>query len=152
MSRIGELGSKFEKLPAVLESYEDDLEKSRGIMAIEGKTFDQAYKEQCAWPIYYGRRRQEVKTLVKYMESQVAKTRGGLYRKFVENHNRDLGERTIEKYINNEQEYLRMNELLLEVEELYEVFGAIMDAFDKRGFALRDATTARAAEFYRDSI
>lgn len=152
MSRLGELGPKLQNLPSVLASYENDIEQAKTILPIKGKTLDEAFKEQCAWPVYYYVKKSEVKTLVKYMEMQVAKVRGGLFRRYVEEHSRDLGERTIDKYINNEQDYLRMNELLLEVEELYEALSGIMDAFDKRGFALRDLTTAKTNEFHRDQL
>lgn len=152
MSRIGELGPKLSNLPNIVASYQDDIEKARGILPIKGKTLDEAFKEQCGWPVYYASKKAEIKTLVKYMEMQVAKVRGERFRAYVEQHSRELGERMIDKYINNEPAYLQMNELLMEVEEIYEVFSGIMDAFDRRGFALRDLTAAKTHEFHRDIL
>lgn len=152
MSRVGELGKEFNNLPAVIASYQEDLDQAETILPIKGKMLDDAFKEQCAWPVYYATKKAEVKTLVKFMESQVAKVRGQKTKKLVENHSRDLGERLIDKYINADEDYLKINAVLLEVEEIYDMFSGIMDAFDKRGFALRDITAAKINELHRDIL
>lgn len=152
MSRIGELGPKLKNLPAVLASYDEDIEKAKEVLPIKGKTLDEAFKEQCAWPVYFYNKKAEVRTLLKYLEQQVAKVRGERFRAYVEQHSRELGERTIDKYINNEESFLMMDSLRLEVEEVYETFQGIVESFDKRGFALRDYTTARTNDFHRDEI
>lgn len=143
MSRIPDLGRTNENLPALVAQYEDDLSHAEANLQIRGKMLDEALKEQGSWPIYYAQRRAELKTLLKYLDTQVSAVRGRLARRYVENYSRQLGERVMNSYIDAEQEYLQMNELYLEIEELYNKYDAVCDAFEKRGFALRDLTTAR---------
>lgn len=152
MSRIGELGDGFVNLPGLIDEYDQQLEKARTIIPVAGKTLEQAQKEQCSWYVYFDERRVELKALVKYMTAQVEQTRGKLTRQYVERSSRDLGERLITKYIDAEPDYLRAYELLLEVEELYEKYEAVTEAFNKRGFALRDITAARVADVHNTPI
>lgn len=152
MSRIGDLGSNFANLPTLIAEYEDALELAREILPVHNKTLEKALKEQCAYIVYFDERRAEIKTLVKHMTIQVAKVRGGLVRKFNEGHNRSLGERMINSYIDNEDSYIQVHELLLEIEELYDKYVAVVEAFTKRGFALRDMTSARIADVHNTPL
>lgn len=143
MSRIAELGPKNINLPKLIAQYEDDFDKVADNLRITGKLLGECLREQGTWPIYYSQRRAELKTLLKHMDGEVSAVRGGLAKRYVENYSRALGERVMNSYIDSEAEYLSMNSLYLEILELYEKYDAAVDAFEKRGFALRDLTLAR---------
>jgi len=142
MSRIADLGPKLSNIPTLIEEYEKAFADISQHLTLKGKTLQFALKEQSTWPIYYEARRVELKSLVKFLDAQVQRIRGSLTRRLIEANSRDLGERIIAKYVDADPEYMRMYELYLEVEELYEKYSATRDVFDKRGFALRDLTLA----------
>lgn len=146
MSKIGELGKEFANLPKLLIQYDDTLREAMDILPIKDKTLEKAQREQCAYYVYYDERRAELKTLVKYLTAHVSKVRGSLVRQYNEHGNRALGERMINSYVDNEPDYLKAYELLLEVEELYDKYVGVVEAFNKRGFSLRDITLARVHE------
>lgn len=148
MSRIADLGSGYKNLPALIAEYEAEIDAAPERLTLKGKTLAEALKEQCSWPMFYEVRKAEVKTLVKYIEAQVEKVRGQLGRRYKDNLSLDVGERMLNSFINSEAEYLKVNELRLEVEELYEKYSAMDKAFDKRGFALRDMTTAKVNQLH----
>lgn len=143
MSKISRLKPNFENLPKLIGEYEDDFEQVAENLKISGKILDIALAEQGTWPIYYSQRRAELKTILKYLDDKVNATRGRLARQYVENYSRQLGERVMNSYIDSETDYLQIRELYLEVEDLYSRYDAVVDAFEKRGYALRDLTTAR---------
>ena len=151
MSRIDALKRDFSTLPDILAEYDDNLENARALLPIAGKTLDTAQKEQCGGYAFFDERRAELKTLVKFMNAQVDKVRGELTRKYM-GASRDMGERIIAKYIDSEPTYLSMYELLLEVEEVYDKYNAVVEAFTKRGYALKDLTAARIAEIHNIPI
>lgn len=151
MSRIDALKRDFSTLPDILAEYDDALENARLLLPIAGKTLDLAQKEQCGGYAFFDERRAELKTLVKFMNAQVDKVRGELTRKYM-GASRDMGERIIAKYIDSEPTYLSMYELLLEVEEVYDKYNAVVEAFTKRGYALKDLTAARIAEIHNITI
>jgi hypothetical protein len=142
MSKIAELGQSMSNLPALIIQYEADLEAAVENLKISGKILDLALREQGTWPNYYSQRRAELKTLMKYLESNVAATRSRIARRY-EQYSIKLSDRLLYSYIDGEDEFLKINQLYLEVEELYSKYDAVVDAFDKRGFALRDLTLAR---------
>lgn len=151
MSRIDALKKDFTVLPTILAEYDDYLENARSMLPIAGKTLATAQKEQCGGYAFFDERRAELKTLVKFMNAQVEKVRGELTRKYMGG-SRDMGERLIAKYIDSEPSYLSMYELLLEVEEVYDKYNAVVEAFTKRGYALKDLTAARIAEIHNVTI
>lgn len=152
MSRIGDLGKNFSNLFNVMQEYDVELEKAREIIPIQNKTLEIAQREQCAYYVYYDERKAELNALVKYMKAQVDKVRGELTRQYIERSSRELGERLIAKYIDADPKYLSIYELQLEIEELYDKYTAVVEAFNKRGFALRDLTAARVADVSKTAI
>lgn len=144
-SRIPDLGEKFKGLPKVLAEYESALQDVDKHLSIQGKTIEAANRENPSWHSYYDQKRVELHTLVKYVEAQVARVRGKLFRSYTEAHQRELSDRAKDKYIDNEEAYLETYEILLEVKELYDKYQAVCDAFQTRGYALNNITKIRVA-------
>lgn len=145
MSRIPDLGEKYKNLPAVLDEYQKAIGDIESLVRIKGKKLEAANIENPAWQLYYDQKRIELATLVRYFEQEVQRVRGKMFRKYKENHSRELSEREINRYIDNEEAYLNINELFLEVKELYEKYQGIVDAFTARGYALNNITKIRVA-------
>lgn len=139
-------------IPKIIEQYENDLSEYSNNLTIRGKTLETALKEQPTWSAYYGERAVELSTVVKFLESQIKRVRGKLTVQYNENYNPALSERMMDKYIDREEEYLSMNELYLTIKELYDKYELVLDAFNRRGFALRDLTAARVAEVQSYSL
>jgi hypothetical protein len=153
LSRIHELGDpessdhkiKFANLPAMLEQYERELAEAEQHLAIKGKKLEHANRENPTWQHYYDARRIELATLVKYMEMQVARVRGKLFKSYSEHNQRDFSDKAKNQMIDNEPAYLNVYELYLEVEEMYKKYQAVVDAFTSRGYALNNITKIRVA-------
>ena len=140
MSVLGRLGANNCNLPTILAEYDAACADAAANLQVKGKLLATALKEQSSWPVYYDERRVELKTLVKYFEMQVAKVRSEQTKRYMESYTKALSERAVDKYIDHEQDYIAMYNLLLEVSEVYEKYVSIVDCFSKRGFALRDLT------------
>ncbi len=145
MSRIIELGPKYAKLPAILDEYETALEGVEDIIKIKGKKLEAANVENPAWQVYYDQKRIELHTLAKFFEQEIARVRAKLFRSYKENHSRELTEREINRYLDNEEAYLTVNGLYLEVKDLYDKYDGIVNAFTSRGYSLNNITKIRVA-------
>ena len=145
MSRIPDLGTKFAKLPSVLAEYDSALDDVEELIRIKGKKLEGANMENPTWQSYYDQKRIELKTLTDYMDMEVARVRGKLFRSYKEGHSRELNERETNQYVNNEEAYLNMYQLYLEVKEMLEKYKAVVDAFTTRGYALNNITKIRVA-------
>ncbi len=145
MSRIIDLGEKYQKLPAILEEYEAELEQAETILAVKGKRLEAANVENAPWQHFYDQKKIELYTLVKYFDMEIARVRGKLFRSYKENHSRELSEREINRYLDNEDSYLTVYGLYLEVKEMYEKYDAVVSAFTSRGYSLNNITKIRVA-------
>lgn len=145
MSKIADLGKDYENLPDVLEIYENDLSEAEEKLQITGKRLEIANSENSAWLHYYDQRRVELHTLVKYFKYEEDRVKGALFKSYKENYSRALGEREINRYIDNEQKYIYVHSLLLEVEEIYELYQSVVNAFTSRNYALSNITKIRVA-------
>lgn len=146
MSRIADLGKDYKNLPALLEAYENDLLNAKNQLEIRGKKLEIANSENSAWLHYYDQRRVELHTLVKFFVAEEERVRGSLFKSYKENYSRALGEREINKYIDNEEKYTYVHSLLLEVEERYELYQSTVNAFISRNYALSNITKIRVAQ------
>jgi len=145
MSRIADLGKNNCNIINIIDEYEQYLIGYEDNLQIKTKTLEYALKEQASWTAYYGERKNELKTIVNYLDTQVNKIRSTLYAQYNETHSRALTDRAIEKYIDREPEYISMWELHAEVKEVLDKYEMVLDAFNRRGFALRDITAGRIA-------
>ena len=139
-------------IPDMLVEYDEDIAKASERLTLIGKSGHQAQKEQCAWPAYYGMRKAEVNKLLKYVGARVEAVRTSLYRRYNEVSSRVLSDRVIDKYIDGEEEYLKIHEVYLEIEELRDKLAAVCDAYSLRGFSLRDWTTLKVNQLQDDLI
>lgn len=152
MSLIVDLGPNKEKLPGIIEQYEKyiiDVEKH---LSMKGKTLQNANQEQASWLYYYDVRRQELNTLVKYLEREVDRVRGKLWKQYTEKYDRDLNYRDKDNYINNESAFLSIHEVMLEVTDLYKKYEAVVEAFKARGYALNNIVRVRTSAIEDDQI
>lgn len=133
-------------LPDLIVKYETEINEAPKRLSLQGKTGAQALKEQCSWPVHYGMLKAEITKLLRYLDNRINSVRGALTRRYIETYSRDLGEKARERYIDNEADYMRLYELYIEVEELKDKLATICDAFDRRGFALRDWTALKVNE------
>lgn len=145
MSRIPDLGEGYKNLASVLADYDAALEEADSILNLDGKNLEQANKENPSWQAYYDQKRIELKTLVDYMEMQVNRVRGRLFKSYTETYPRDISDRVKDKYIDNEEAFLTTNEIYLEVREMYNRYQAIVDGFTSRGYALNNITKIRVS-------
>lgn len=145
MSRIADLGKDYINLPTLLETYENDLTNAKHQLEIKGKKLEIANSENSAWLHYYDQRKVELHTLVKFFKTEEERVRGKIFKSYKENMSRALGEREINRYIDHEDAYLFVHSLLIEVEEVYELYQSTVNAFISRNYALSNITKIRVA-------
>lgn len=145
MTRISELGEKYINLPDILDLYDSVLEKADTDLAITGKRLEVSNSENSSLMHYYDQRRVELHTLVKFFKAEEKRVTGQLYQSYKENHSRALTVLEIGKYIDNEDAYIEVHGLLLEVEERFELFQSVVNSLTSRNYALSNMTKLRVA-------
>lgn len=142
MSIRKQLGDNYKNLGKILAPYITDLNNKDENIILKGKNLEFANKEQVAWISYYDERRIELETFVKFFNAELLNVRATLF-KAMEQYPRELSDRMKDKYIDGNDEYLKVYELYLSVKELYNHYVSIVETFKARGFALRNITEIR---------
>ena len=145
MSLIHRLGDNYKNLPDILAEYEEGLDHVKDNLKIEGKRLEQANTEHPSWQLYYESRRADLYSILKFVEGKTAASRGKLFKKYTEKYSRELSDRQKDKYIDNEDDYLKQYEIYLEIKSVYEKYEAVCNAFKSRGYALNNITKIRVA-------
>lgn len=145
MSVIFDLEDDLKNVPATLFKYEDALQGYEDNLKIKGKNLEKANVENPSWLAYYDQRRIELNSLAKFVEMKLEQTKGKLWKMYTENYSRELSARDKDQYISREPEYLKVYQVLITVEELLKKYGSVVDAFQNRGYALRNITSLRVS-------
>lgn len=143
---ISALGEKYENLPDILERFEQELERVKEILDIKGKPLNDVLRSNAAEMHYYDELRKRMRKLVKYFKMEEEKVRSNLYRSYTENYTRNLSPQQVAKYLDNEPEYIKIHSLLIEVEEVYDLYDSAVEALKSNNFLLRDITKLRVAD------
>lgn len=152
MSLIDRLGEGAKGLPDILDEYEEHLAHAKVRLDIKGKTLEQCNVEHASWLSFYDQKRVELHVLKKYMEREVARVRGKLWKEYTEVHTRDLNARDKDNYINQEKSFLTKDELMLTVQEVHDKYVGIVEAFKARGYALNNIVKLRTSSIENDVI
>lgn len=145
MSVIFDVDDDLKNVASLLFKYEDALVGYEQNLAIKGKNLEKANVENPSWMAYYDQRRIELHSLVKFVEMKLDQTKGKLWKMYTENYSRELAARDKDQYIAREAEYLKVYQVLITVEELQKKYSSVVDAFQNRGYALRNITSLRVS-------
>lgn len=140
MSIIFDLNPDLSNLPKIVKQFDMMMEDSKTNLTIQGKTLEQANREQPSWYCYYNQQLQDIKSLERVIENKITQKRGELWRKYREVHTISLSSTDIGHYIDSDPEFYNFHTYLTIVVELVGNMSAIVKAFEQRGYTLRNLT------------
>ena len=88
---------------------------------------------------------QEIEAVLNYLNIQLRKIRRKHFQKYLENYNRVLTSRDVEKYVDGEQEVIDFEMLINEVALLRNRYLGIMKALESKNFMLGHLVRLKAA-------
>lgn len=88
---------------------------------------------------------QELESVLKFLNVKYDKMRSDHYRRYLERYNRELSDRSIEKYIDGETDIVDMSCLINEVALVRNKYLGIMKAFDAKSYSLGNIVRLRIA-------
>ena len=137
---------KLSNVPEILEAYENRLNGWQANVKIDGKNIEAANVEQASWMAYYDEIKVELRTLVNFLEMKEKEIRGKLTRVIIDNSSLDHNERTRERMIDTEPEYIKIHQYYLLADETYRMADMIVTQFLQRAYALNNLVKIRVAQ------
>lgn len=140
MNNLDTLSKQILKIENKLEKWQDDL-------ALNGKNIQTALVEHASLLAYYDQIAVEANHYVEYMEMVVKKVRAERMRFVRDNFAKEYTDTAIQRVVDGDKEYIKMQELYLEVKELYDRCKSIVEAFKQRSYRLNNLT-----EIYKNEL
>ncbi len=131
-------------LPDMIEFYNNELETAKQ----ETKIFGSLERNNQQLPGQVAHRfdqLQDIESVLKFLNVRYDKMRSDHYRRYLERYNRELSDRSIEKYIDGENDIVDMSCLINEVALVRNRYLGIMKAFDAKSYSMGNITRLRIA-------
>jgi len=145
MTIIADLGDNFEHLPSILDEMELNFKDAAKHLKMKGVSLDALLIEQASWVGHYSIRHVELRTIRKFIESTIERTRGKLWKHYTEKHPRELLYRDKEQYVNAEDRITDLKSMYHAVAEMEEKYEAMCDGLKQKGFMLNSIVKVKVA-------
>mgnify|MGYP003350495892 CR=1 FL=1 len=131
-------------LPDMVDYFENELIAAHKETKISGslEKNSQELPAQVSWRFM---QLQEIEAVLKHLNILYDKKRSEHYRRYLERYNRELSDRSIEKYIDGEQDVVDLAQLINEVALVRNKYLAITKGLDSKGFQLGHVIRLRVA-------
>jgi len=142
MSTLKKIQEDITLIPAYLEAFDVVLldENVKKDISIENKTPLDCNSEQGVITQKYVYCLAEARTLMDFVEIHVKQKKTILHRDLIENSKHSFTDREREKLFDDDEEYVKLQILYLEIKERHDKFKGLLDAIGSRGYALNNIT------------
>ena len=131
-------------LPDFIDYYEKQLDEAKTEVGIHGN-IEKSISRLPGVTEHRFNQLQEIEAVLNYLNIQLRKIRRKHFQKYLENYNRVLTSRDVEKYVDGEQEVIDFEMLINEVALLRNRYLGIMKALESKNFMLGHLVRLKAA-------
>lgn len=138
------VSNSFSNLPACIDYFYAELDNAKK----EVKIYGSIEKAAAALPGIVEQRfnqLQEIEAILEFMNIQLRKLRSKTFKKFLENYQRALSSRDVEKYVDGEEDVVDMELLINEFALLRNQWLGIIKAIDQKQWQMTNIVKLRAA-------
>lgn len=123
------------EIPSAIDHYNRELESAKNEPKIIGNIEKNAQELSGIMSYRFGQL-QEIEAILKYLNIRYDKLRSDHYRKYNERYNRDLSDRSIEKYIDGEDDIVSMSTIINEVALVRNRYLALIKGLEQKSFSI----------------
>lgn len=131
------------EIPSAVSFYEKELEQARFETTITGNLEKNAQELSGIMSYRFGQL-QEIEAVLEHLNITYKKMRSGFYKKYLERYNRELSDRSIEKYIDGEDDIVGMATLINELSLVRNRYLAIMKGLEIKHYQIGHIVKLRA--------
>lgn len=136
--------SDMSVLPDMIDYYNTELEQAQKDTRILG-SLEKQNQDLPGQVSYRFNQLQDLESVLKYLNVKYDKMRSDHYRRYLERYNRELSDRSIEKYIDGEPDIVDMLSVINEVALVRNRYLGVMKGFDVKSYSLGNIVRLRIA-------
>ena len=132
------------EIPNVIDYYNQEIDKGKIEARLVG-SLEKAAQDLSGIMSYRFGQLQDIEAILKWLNIKYDKLRSTHYRKYLEHYNRDLSDRSIEKYIDGEDDIVNMSCIINEVALVRNQYLAIIKGLEAKSFNISNIVKLRTA-------
>jgi hypothetical protein len=144
MGWYSEISRDLTKIPDAVAFYNDELDKARA----EVKLYGNIEKASAAMPgivEYRFNQLQELEAILNYLNIELRKLRSKFFKKYLENYQRALSSRDVEKYVDGEADVVDYEKLVNEFALIRNNWLGILKGLDQKQWQITNIVKLRVA-------
>lgn len=132
------------EIPSAIKYFEDELQIARSEVKISGSI----EKSAASMPGIVEQRfnqLQELEAILEYLNIELRRLRSQYFRKYLENYQRALSSRDVEKYVDGETDVVDYEKIINEFALIRNKWLGVLKALDTKGFQINNIVKLRVA-------
>lgn len=138
------VSNDISKIPDAIQHFENELSDAKLEVKIKG-SIEKAAAEMPGIIEHRFNQLQEIEAILNYLNLQVRRIRSKHFKRYLENYQRALSSRDVEKYVDGEQEVVDYELLINEFALLRNKWLGILKALDQKQWQLTNVVKLRVA-------
>lgn len=135
----------FGAIPEVITHFESELEDARLELNMRGRQIERIAGDLPSIVEHRFGQLQELEAILEYLNIQYRKTRSAVFRKYLENYQRALSSRDVEKYVEGDEDVVDLAILINQFSLLRNQWLGVLKGLDQKSFAVGHITRLRVA-------
>ena len=132
------------QIPAFIDYYDHELIEAKGEIKIQGNV-ERALSNLPGVTEHRFNQLQEIEAVLEYLNIELRRVRSKTFKKYLENYQRSLSSRDVEKYVDGEADVVDMEKIINEFALLRNQWLGIIKAVDQKQWQITNIVKLRAA-------
>ena len=132
------------EIPAAIQYFENELITARSEVKLKGN-IERAAAEMPGIVEYRFNQLQEVEAILEFLNIELRKLRSSFFKKYLENYQRALSSRDVEKYVDGEQDVCDYEKIMNEFALLRNKWLGVLKAIDQKQWQITNIVKLRVA-------
>ena len=139
------------EIPAAIQYFENELATARSEVKLKGNV-EKAAAEMPGIVEHRFNQLQEIEAILEYMNIELRKLRSAFFKKYLENYQRALSSRDVEKYVDGEADVCDYEKIINEFALLRNKWLGVLKALDQKQWQITNIVKLRVAGMEDASI
>jgi hypothetical protein len=144
MGWYSEISRDISNIPHAIQYFEDELEKARLEVKIKG-SIERAAAEMPGIVEHRFNQLQELEAILEYLNIELRRLRSSFFRQYLENYQRALSSRDVDKYVDGEADVVDYEKVINEFALMRNKWLGVLKAMDQKQWQITNIVKLRVA-------
>ena len=144
MGWYSDIARDISKIPPAVQHFENELDSARSEVKLKGNV-ERAAAEMPGIVEHRFNQLQEIEAILNYLNIELRRLRSSYFKKYLENYQRALSSRDVEKYVDGEADVVDYEKIINEFALLRNKWLGVLKALDQKQWQITNVVKLRVA-------